>query len=205
MAVSNPMVPPTEPAPAISKTTLPIAGLFVDIYGLAELPAAATSVTVLWLHHPRLNKKEDMADVAAMTVAAWNARRPARGLIAAAFDQRNHGTRLVSEIANKAWREGNKTHAQDMFGMVSGTVVDTSHLMDGLEGYLFSGGGGPAGAQGRGRKVDHHVGLGVSVGGHSIWQLMFSDPRCVAGVMVLGCPDYACKCPSSGGYGRSRS
>ena len=48
----------------------------------------------------------------------WNSRPSGDrkvGLIAIAFDQRNHGTREVNVLANEAWRGGNATHAQDMF------------------------------------------------------------------------------------------
>ncbi|KAI8945318.1 hypothetical protein F4801DRAFT_136833 [Xylaria longipes] len=195
-ATNNPMVAPSTQAPAVSKTTLPIAGLQVDIYGLAELPATATSISCLWLHHPRLRRKEDMAYVANEMVSAFSASSSpvsasTRGLIAVAFDQRNHGSRLVSEVANEAWRQGNATHAQDMFGIVSGTVLDTTHLLDVLGGYLFEAGDGlGASPSGENRHIDSNLVLGVSLGGHSAWQLLFADPRVTGGVVVIGSPDY---------------
>ncbi|KAH6652937.1 hypothetical protein BKA67DRAFT_305170 [Truncatella angustata] len=194
MSTPNPLAA-GGPAQNVSKTTLPIAGLHVDIYGLTELPPSAQSISCLWLHHPRLRAKEDMSTIASLALSSWH-RHPSssssssssspRGLIAVAFDQRNHGTRKISDVANQAWRQGNKTHAQDMFGIVSGAVVDTSLLLDGLEGYIFGNGehGGP------GRKVDQHLALGVSLGGHSVWQALFAEPRITAGVAVIGCPDY---------------
>ncbi|GAW18547.1 hypothetical protein ANO14919_080230 [Xylariales sp. No.14919] len=189
---NNPMTVPSTNHPAVSKTTLPIAGLQVDIFGLAELPPAATMISCLWLHHPRLRRKEDMAYIADEMVSAFNASPSAststRGLIAVAFDQRNHGSRLVSNAANEAWRQGNSTHAQDMFGTVSGMVMDTIHLLDVLEGYLFGAGDGPGASPGR--HIDCNLVLGVSLGGHSAWQLLFADPRVIAGVIVIGCPDY---------------
>lgn len=201
--MAEPNDPITPPAPsgdkpaAISKTTLPIAGLQVDIYGLAELPATATSISCLWLHHPRLGSKERMTSIADETVSAFNnsnKNNAARGLIAVAFDQRNHGTRLTSEISNHAWRQGNATHAQDMFGIVSGTAVDTVHLIDVLEGYIFGAGDGPGAASPAAgsprRSIDSHLALGVSLGGHSAWQLLFAEPRVTAGIIVIGCPDY---------------
>ncbi|KAI0466712.1 hypothetical protein F4859DRAFT_289019 [Xylaria cf. heliscus] len=209
---NNPILAPATSPAAVSKTTLPIAGLQVDVYGLAELPVTATSVSCLWLHHPRLRRKEDMAYFANEMVSAFNASSrsasaspststststfsPARGLIAVAFDQRNHGSRLVSEVANEAWRQGNATHAQDMFAIVSGTVLDTVHLLDVLEGYLFGAGGGPgASPSAEARHIDSNLVFGVSLGGHSAWQLLFADPRVTAGVCVIGCPDYMSKC-----------
>ena len=59
---------------------------------------------------------------------------------------------------------------------------------DVVESYLFHD---SIGEEGKQRKViDHHLALGVSLGGHSVWQLMFADPRVRAGVAVIGCPDY---------------
>ncbi|KAK4138013.1 hypothetical protein BT67DRAFT_128232 [Trichocladium antarcticum] len=196
------------PPPPISRRTLPMAGLLVDVYGLSELPpapapdttttTAATAaplaaVSCLWLHHPRGATRAYVADVAARCVGAWNradttaattttTTTTRRGLIALACDQRNHGSRLVDEGANGSWREGNAMHAVDMFGVVEGMVADQGVLMDLVEGYLFRD--GPE------RKIDQHLALGVSLGGHSVWQLMFAEPRVTAGVVIVGCPDY---------------
>jgi pimeloyl-ACP methyl ester carboxylesterase len=52
-----------------------------------------------------------------------------------------------------------------------------------VEGYLFPDADGK-------RRIDQHIALGVSLGGHSVWQLMFAEPRVTAGVVVIGCPDY---------------
>lgn len=32
--------------------------------------------------------------------------------------------------------------------------------------------------------------MGVSLGGHSAWQLFFNEPRIIAAVIIVGCPDY---------------
>ncbi|KAL2129605.1 hypothetical protein VTI74DRAFT_7539 [Chaetomium olivicolor] len=179
------------PPPTISLCTRQMAGLFVDVYGLDELSPAVTNVSCLWLHHPRLRDRGHMAGIAARCVDAWKAQegrqgsgeegKGKRGLIALAYDQRNHGSRLVDEKANGAWREGNALHAVDMFGVIEGMVGDQKVLLDLVEGYLF-----PEGT----RKIDQHLALGISLGGHSVWQLMFAEPRVTAGVVVIGCPDY---------------
>ncbi|KAI0171127.1 hypothetical protein BJ166DRAFT_213495 [Pestalotiopsis sp. NC0098] len=189
MATPNPLAA-AVPVPEVSKTTLTIAGLHVDVYGLAELAPGAAAVSCLWLHHPRLKRKEDMATIASLALDAWN-RQPAarsRGLVAAAWDQRNHGTRLASDLANHAWRQGNTNHAQDMFGIVSGMVADNALLIDALEGYVFGNGEHNGDHP---RQIDQHLALGVSLGGHSVWQTMFAEPRVTAGVAVIGCPDFA--------------
>lgn len=99
-------------------------------------------------------------------------------------DQRNHGTREVDPLANQSWNKGNPHHAQDMVGIISGTVVDTQLLIDALPAYLFleSCPSPPA--------FDQHICLGVSLGGHSTWQALFAEPRITAGVSIIGCPDF---------------
>ncbi|TLD23810.1 hypothetical protein PspLS_06741 [Pyricularia sp. CBS 133598] len=172
------------PAPAISASEKHIAGHMVTVHGLSELSPDASHVSILWLHHGRTRSSADMADIAARTVGAWNQEQQSkeRGLIAVAFDQRNHGTRKIFPQANDAWRGGNPYHAQDMFGLISGAVVDTRLLIDVIQGNLF-----PEKSDGY---VDAHYVLGVSLGGHSTWQLLFADDRVTAGVVIIGCPDY---------------
>ncbi|KAJ0374451.1 hypothetical protein COL26b_007366 [Colletotrichum chrysophilum] len=167
MPEQNPMQPTAgSSSPTVSKSTILMSGLLVDVYGLEELaPLRPTAVSVLWLYHGRGRAKEDMGAFASRIVSQHNAAAtfsPAtkRGLIAVAFDQRNHGSRLVSDKANESWRGGNERHAVDMYAMVAGMVSDTSGLMDVVEGYLKSELGGGAGA-GEWR-VDQHVALGRS-------------------------------------------
>ncbi|KAL2266277.1 hypothetical protein VTJ83DRAFT_5629 [Remersonia thermophila] len=176
------------PPPTVSLRTINMAGLPVDVYGLADLPPGVTRVSCLWLHHPRTRDRAHLADTAARCVGGWYARKgtsaaaaPTRGLVALAYDQRNHGSRLVDEQANGSWRDGNPTHAIDMFGGIMGMVGDQKGLLDLVEGYLF-----PDSRV----KIDQHIALGVSLGGHSVWQLMMADPRVTVGVAVIGCPDY---------------
>ncbi|TLS26398.1 hypothetical protein PpBr36_04584 [Pyricularia pennisetigena] len=173
-----------SPAPAISASEKHIAGHMVTVHGLSELNPEASHVSILWLHHGRTRSSADMADIAARTVGAWNQEQQSkeRGLIGVAFDQRNHGTREIFPRANDAWRGGNPYHAQDMFGLISGAVVDTGLLIDLIQGNIF-----PEKPDGY---VDAHYVLGVSLGGHSTWQLLFADERVTAGVVIIGCPDY---------------
>jgi hypothetical protein len=106
--------------PKVLSKTFHIAGILTEVYGLDELPVNCDSVSCLWLLHPRLSSKQRMANIAADSLLDWQQRQrsspyPTKGLIAVAFDQRNHATRLVDKMANEAWRSGNETHAQDMF------------------------------------------------------------------------------------------
>ncbi|KDN71812.1 hypothetical protein CSUB01_04213 [Colletotrichum sublineola] len=193
----------STPPPDVSKTTLPMSGLLCDVYGLEELARRqASSVSCLWLHHPRLRTKEDMGDFASRVIARWEemsssssssaagngAGSGGRALIAVAFDQQNHGTRTVSPTASDSWREGNATHALDMWAMVSGMASDTTALIDVVEGYLKLELARRCADEGW--KMDQHLVLGVSLGGHSAWQTMFREDRVSAGVIIIGCPDY---------------
>lgn len=178
-------IPHPEP---ISAITVHIAGLLVTIFGLSELPppSETTSVSALWLLHPRLQTKACMAPFGAHLISEWNAHRKKkskqRGLIAVSFDQRNHGSRLASPIANEAWRSGNERHALDMYSCYAGTAADVSLLLDYLPGYIF-----PHSE----RSIDHNIVLGISLGGHAAWHVIMQDPRFSAAIPVIGCPDYA--------------
>lgn len=116
----------THEASAISKKTIPIAGILTTVFGLDELPARASEVACLWLMHPRLATQERMHGIAGLVLQDWmrktqedaaDSGQSIKGLIAVSFDQRNHGTRLVDPTANEAWRSGNPRHAQDMFSV----------------------------------------------------------------------------------------
>lgn len=183
----NPVADSYDPsnAPRISQRTYHIAGITTTVHGLAELPQDASSIACLWLLHPRLQRQESMSPFAAHIIRDWNGQQSSSknspGLIAVSFDQRNHGSRLVSGVANEAWRSGNPRHALDMFSIYQGTAVDTSLLLDYLPSYLF-----PRGE----RTVTEHLVLGISLGGHAAWQVLLADPRVSAAIVVIGCPDY---------------
>ncbi|KAL4894340.1 hypothetical protein BDV59DRAFT_17183 [Aspergillus ambiguus] len=175
------------PAP-VSRKTYPIAGIITTVFGLDEIPAEATDVACLWLLHPRLATQERMTPIASAVISDWNQRLrdgrtngPVKGLIAVAFDQRNHGSRLVDPLGNEAWRQGNPRHAQDMFAMFQGTARDVSLLMDYLPSYVF-----PKAE----RTVVDNLVLGVSLGGHAAWSCLLHEPRVSGGVVIIGCPDY---------------
>ncbi|KAG5944629.1 hypothetical protein E4U59_007052 [Claviceps monticola] len=169
----------------VSKETMNMAGLLVDIYGLdqAPPPSRPCPLTCLWLLHPRLRSRSSMQDIAERTLAAWQqtyqygARR--RSLIALAFDMPNHGSRKVCETSNLDWEEGNLSHARDMVNAVGGGAATMSLLM-GLVGFYT----------GRVAEVDAHVCLGWSLGGHTAWWSLFGEPRLDGAVVVVGCADY---------------
>ncbi|KAL2399026.1 hypothetical protein ABEF93_007091 [Exophiala dermatitidis] len=181
-------IPYPEPISAVRHH---IAGILVTVFGLNELPPGTSDIAVLWLLHPRLQTQACMAPFAAHLISEWNKHRSSvnnsnskKGLIAVSFDQRNHGSRKVSDMANEAWRTGNEHHAPDMFSCYAGTAVDTSVLLDYLPGYIFPEPSDP-------RRIVQNLVLGVSLGGHAAWHCVMQDPRISAAIVTIGCPDYA--------------
>jgi hypothetical protein len=119
MATPNPLADQSSDPTPVSSKTYTIAGVLTTVYGLDELASSAKEVAVLWLLHPRLQVQSIMAPVAAASIRDWNGRSASKskGLIAVSFDQRNHGTREATPLANESWKQGNPTHAQDMFSI----------------------------------------------------------------------------------------
>ena len=84
---------------------------------------------------------------------------------------------MIDEKASLSWRQGNPTHAQDMFNQYAGTVHDVSFLISYLPMYLpFT--------------LATHVGVGISLGAHALWQLLVTEPRITVGIVALGSPDF---------------
>jgi len=183
MSTPNPMGF-SRPSPPASMKTFHIAGIITEVYGLDELSPSCKTVSCLWLLHPRGATRQWMAGIASSCINDWNRRSEAsnKGLLAICFDQRNHGSREVHAPANGTWIEGNKSHAQDMFSIIQGTVVDTSLLIDHIGSYILLGQSDPT--------IDQHLALGVSLGGHAAWQCLFGEPRITVAVVIIGCPDY---------------
>lgn len=163
----------------VSFRRLNISGILVTIYGLEEVRGAHSDVACVWLLHGRGDTQDSMSFVAAAFIQAWASRRTTgqKGLICVAFDQRNHGSRMIDPKANESWKAGNEKHAPDMFSIFSGTAQDVSTLITHLPSYLLF-------------RPTKHICCGISLGGHATWQLILSDPRVSAAIVVVGCPDY---------------
>ncbi|KAL9054276.1 MAG: hypothetical protein Q9162_004234 [Coniocarpon cinnabarinum] len=171
----------------VSQNTYAVGGIICDVFGLDEVPNDVQDVSCLWLLNPRLSKKEHMEPLAHLIVSAWNDKlsqkhgQGRQGLIACAFDQRNHGSRLVHKLSNQAWTGGNPRHAHDMFSIYQGTAADTSQLINYLPAYAFPN---------NERRLTSHFVLGVSLGAHAAWHCLLHDERISTAVIVVGCADY---------------
>jgi pimeloyl-ACP methyl ester carboxylesterase len=178
--------PNRTPMDRVSSEVYTIAGISTTIYGLSEVPNNVNRTACIWLHHPRGATYKYMESVAVDAIRRWTAFQSKSshssgcGLVAIAFDQRNHGSRVANDLANQAWKSGNATHAQDMYSIYQGTAIDTKLILDHLPSYL------PASIP----TPSIHMVLGISLGGHSAWHCLFNYPEFTSGVVIIGCCDY---------------
>jgi dienelactone hydrolase len=177
MEAPNPTSPAVTDYPA---THLTIAGLHCTIHGLTNPSTTTPSpspITIISLLHPRLEAQSYMSPIAAHILSQL----PAGTALTLSLDHRNHGTRLADAAQNNAWRQGNPTHAVDMFSTYQGTTSDLTQVLDYLPSYLF-----PRGE----RRIGRCVVVGVSLGGHSAWLSLLHDAKVSAAAVVIGCADY---------------
>ncbi|KAG0641755.1 Alpha/Beta hydrolase protein [Tuber brumale] len=177
MQSPTPISDPTLLQIPLDTQTINISGLPINIYGLSSHPPS-TPLTCVHLLHPRNQAHEYMSGIARSLLlpspASPNSPH-SQALICAAFDSRNHGARVTSPLANGSWKEGNATHAEDLFSLYHGTVEDLRMVVEYLGVYL--------------RRPLRHFAVGVSLGGHAAY-LALALPRVEGIVSVIGCPDY---------------
>ncbi|ORY75759.1 Alpha/Beta hydrolase protein [Protomyces lactucae-debilis] len=161
--------------------TLHIAGLPVHLFTAADTPPDAP-LTILFFLHGRLGQYQDNLRhfQSILTHHAHHKRQCDSSLMLCSFDQRNHGHRHVSERANTTWQDtpGNPLHAQDMHAIQVGTARDVVLLMDYLPAYLTT------------HTIKRYLCAGISLGGHATWLALQLDTRLIAGIPIIGCPDY---------------
>ena len=104
----------------------------------------------------------------------WCRELAANGMIAVAFDQRNHGRRLIDPEANGGW---SLHHAANMYGNILGTAQDVSMLIDMLPARY-------------GLSMQRIGVTGGSMGGHSSLLAMAIDARIAVGAPMIGGGDY---------------
>lgn len=94
------------------------------------------------------------------------------------------GTRHMLKICSGGSRSLSFQNSMAHFylSIFHGTAMDTSLLIDHLESYIFHGPDH--------RSIDQHLVMGISLGGHAAWQVLFNDERVTAAVVIIGCPDY---------------
>ena len=208
----------------ISVHTYCISGIPVHIYGLDQLlpllllPTCRPSLAVLHTLHPRLDTHSVMSPIIRQCLAehyfpaSTSASPPTTtGLLGISFDQRNHGCRETTPLANLAFtspppphpraHEPNPTHALDMLGIYAGTTLDLGLIIDFLPSYLEFHYNPPTPRAAAAADTDNtayipvppiteHIALGVSLGGHAAHLAVLHLPKITSAVVVIGCPDY---------------
>ncbi|KAG9056346.1 hypothetical protein FS842_010923 [Serendipita sp. 407] len=174
--------------------TLLVAGISVDVYSSDLVAADAIDLTlpvcILFVLHGRMGSRNDVEKIAKHMLDAQGSNgrsyHQRRELLVVTFDHRNHGSRLVDARANLGWdlkdlENHNERHALDMYTIQVGTARDVSLLIDFLPSYLFPN---------NERLVGQWALAGFSLGGHSTWICLCSEPRIEVAMPVVGCPDF---------------
>jgi len=173
------------------KRTFTIAGLNVDVFSDPSISSESLPIVAFFLLHGRLSSSKSVEPIAESLVQltreaskSSDSQSLRQNLIVITFDHRNHGTRLLDTKANNGWskdsEKNNDKHAIDMYGIQTGTARDVSFLIDFLPAYLY-----PL----EERTITWGV-AGISLGGHSTWLSLCSDPRVKIGIPIIGCPDF---------------
>ncbi|KAI8592472.1 Alpha/Beta hydrolase protein [Geranomyces variabilis] len=163
---------PTDP------TQLVLGGLEVFIFGAVPAPRTGASTSaVFFLHGRHSSARESFAVCQDLHSQLSTLLAPNPAPLVITFDQRNHGTRLVDPARNGAWKDGNTTHAMDMYSLQWGTAVDVSTLIDTLPMALAV-------------DVSAWGVCGISLGGHATLLALANEPRLECGVAIIGCGDY---------------
>ncbi|KAI9017358.1 Alpha/Beta hydrolase protein [Gaertneriomyces semiglobifer] len=162
--------------------SLIVGGIRVYIFGLSALRQLTSEnkqpkVAVCFFAHGRLGSAEQHFPFCSHLCTHLNESHSERLGLVVTFDQRNHGQRLLSSLANEAWKSGNDTHGYDMYSIQYGTAKDISYLMDVLPMFL-------------GAHVDAWGVCGISLGGHAALLCTANDPRINATASMIGCGDY---------------
>ncbi|KAF8806085.1 alpha/beta-hydrolase [Phlegmacium glaucopus] len=164
----------------MSKESHLIGGIQTNVYKASNIQPR--SVAILFLLHGRHGSAGDV-DPVARRILAKNTGDEQQQLWIVTLDHRNHGQRLLDAKANNAWTEtvSNNLHAMDMYSIQTGTAQDVSFLIDFIPAYFFPHDD---------CKVDTWGVAGISLGGHSTWIALSTDPRITLGIPIIGCPNY---------------
>lgn len=144
-----------------------VGGISTHVYGLENVHCSE-SADIVFLLHGRTRSWQDNVPWAHRLIELNQSSQAKRPLLAVTFDARNHGDRMVDQMKNQAWTEGNATHGQDMYSIQYGTSQDVSFLITMLPLFLFPDGK---------TRFENVVCAGVSLGGHETY-LVLSDGEC---------------------------
>lgn len=190
-----------EGTPLSSHDEYQIGGLPVHIYGIKEatdLADTSNELVVLHLIHPRTRSYHYTQQMAHIILAQYykeatladHSKKSLPPCVAATFDLRNHGHRIVTKD-NTDWKRGNTAHGQDMVTGILGSAQDVELVLEFLPAYLpqiltNSSNGQP-------KKIWNIV-SGVSQGGHITWKVAAHSAKnpqfnILAAIPLIGAPD----------------
>ncbi|KAI9190238.1 hypothetical protein H9P43_001671 [Blastocladiella emersonii ATCC 22665] len=161
-----------------------VGGIALRVFGLSRLTGADAKMPcrVIFCLHGRQSTAHEM-DAMCRAYAGRSRSRDQLPIVAVAFDQRNHGGRLVREQGNCGWTGAtrNPMHAVDMYSIQRGTALDVSFLIDQLPARFEVDGRAPPVAWGV---------SGISLGAHASFIAGLNDPRIDLIIGFVGCGDY---------------
>ncbi|KAH8548238.1 Alpha/Beta hydrolase protein [Umbelopsis sp. PMI_123] len=171
-------------------TALVVGGIKLNIFGLEQYNTKQENcpVSVVFSLHGRLQNSETMNEINE-ALSALNS-KPSRDaasrthLLVVSFDHANHGSRLVDNSKNLAWKDteyDNETHAMDMWSFQKAAADTVSLLIDLLEFYIFPE---------QDSKIVQYGVLGFSLGGHASYLASSKDSRLSLCIALVGCADY---------------
>ncbi|KAB8264814.1 Alpha/Beta hydrolase protein [Aspergillus pseudonomiae] len=177
---SRPFTKLPEGTTKSSKMTINIAGFHVYIYGVDELsPQQAEDTVVLFHVHGRTRSYADAELFAHQFLFQLKQMKNlAKGFVVATFDSRNHGERAIDSLATQDWNGGNPKHAQDMLAMIDGNVFDIQAVMKYLKVYT-----------GDRFTPTEFVMSGLSLGGHTAWDILSKVEGIQAAIIIVGSPN----------------
>ncbi|KAJ3309391.1 hypothetical protein HDV04_006178 [Boothiomyces sp. JEL0838] len=150
-----------------------VGGIPVSLYSIPQKPKGKKPLGIFFLHGRTWTSDSTIKrwyDYLTFVLEAFPEK-----VYLIAFDQRNHGERMVNEMHNKG-KDENPNHALDMFAIQYGTAKDVSYLIDCLPLFV---------------DIQRWWVFGFSLGGHATLLSLVVDERLELGISIVGCGDYA--------------
>lgn len=112
-------------------------------------------------------------------------------ILAISHPARNHEPLYTHPSANLSWRDGNETHAQDLFTNYFLNFRDVSDTISLLPLYNICLPSTMSSCGGRGKSGEvRHIVAGVSLGAHAAWLSVVHEPLIEAAAVIIGCCDF---------------
>ncbi|OGM45378.1 hypothetical protein ABOM_005623 [Aspergillus bombycis] len=165
---SQPFTKVPESTTKSSKTTIDIGGFHVYFYGAEELsPQQAEDTVVLFHVHGRTRSYTDAELFAHQFLFQLKQ-----------MGNFTKGFVVIDSVAAQDWSGGNQKHAHDMLAMIDGNVFDIQTVMKYLKVYT-----------GDQFTTTEFVMSGLSLGGHTAWDVLSKVDGIKAAIIIVGSPN----------------